>query len=97
MGSFDPTEVYGNIPKEKRRAAVARSLSAEVMMVAPSRLLALLGQSLKWQHLQGTIAPNAKFDLFRGVSQSKPPEAEVRKLLAITNLVDVSEATRAND
>ena len=79
LSHFNLAEAYPTLSKQESRARVAQSLGEHIDIVEPSRLLTLIGQSLKWQKSQGLLPTDAAFDLFKGCAltlkdeQDRPP------------------------
>jgi len=68
---FEPKEAYPvNSSKEKRRGIISKSLSSEVSVVPPSRLLSLIAQALKWQQNQGLQGKTCLKDQIGGEEES---------------------------
>jgi len=76
---WDPREAYPEgSSRDGRRAAVADLLADEVTEAPPSRLLALIGQALKWQRLNGMLPKGGKLDLLRNAAPARMREEEER-------------------
>mmetsp|Transcript_23707 Transcript_23707/g.63746 ORF Transcript_23707/g.63746 Transcript_23707/m.63746 type:complete len:540 (+) Transcript_23707:406-2025(+) len=70
---FDTNGAYGTDGKERRRAKLAERLVPHAIVVPPSRLLATIGQSLKWMQHNGQLPKGSGggFDLFRGAARTR--------------------------
>ena len=74
--TFDPNEAYPNTSKEKRRAYIAAQMKAEIANVAPSRLMSMTMQALKWQQHVGLLPKGLEYDLFRGIAPEKKEDQD---------------------
>lgn len=73
---FDPHAAYEGMTKEKKRSAIAQAVQKHVTVAPPSRLLAMVGQAMKWQQHTGLLPVGEKIDVFRGISFHAVEEAE---------------------
>ncbi|KAI8925232.1 WD40-repeat-containing domain protein [Entophlyctis helioformis] len=84
---FDPNEAYPTgTTKEKRRKAIADALCVEVAAVPPSRLMTIIGQSIKWQTSQGIIKADTEFDLFKGSAPAVQVEEDALPAQSIATI-----------
>lgn len=62
---------------EERRSKIANELKQVISTAPNSRLLTLLGQSLKWQQHQGLLLPDSSYDIYRGTAPVQKAEEDV--------------------
>ena len=73
--------------KKKNRKYLAKTVVAELAVAPPSRLLALMGQALKWQRHMGQLPPGMSFSLFRDRAPVPKREDEQAPSLGLPPIV----------
>jgi len=91
---FEAREAFEGSTKEKKRNQVAQAMVPHIQVAPPSRLLALVGQAMKWQHHIGVLQPDESIDLFRGVSLRAKEEIFDERVCSVTHTIKFGEKTR---
>lgn len=74
---YDAREAYPEgTSREGRRAALAQQICASVCEPPPSRLVALVGQALKWQRFMGSLGAGGAHDLLSDAPPRRVREEE---------------------
>lgn len=77
-GTYDPTELYPDgLTKERRRTDLLRNIIEHTTSAPPARLVALLGQALKWQQHTGQLPAGSRVDLLQGAAAARRVEEEL--------------------
>lgn len=91
---FSASDAYEmGTTKESRRIDIAEALVSEVTSVDPSRLMALLGKALQYQHSEGKLPVGSHYDLFRGARKAarRDIDEKVTKLVLLESLSHAKE------
>ncbi|KAK2197186.1 bifunctional G-protein beta WD-40 repeat/LIS1 homology motif/WD40 repeat/WD40 repeat-containing protein SMU1/WD40-repeat-containing domain superfamily/Anaphase-promoting complex subunit 4 [Babesia duncani] len=67
---------HSHLTREKRRTLIGEALKAEIALAPQSRLLALIGNAIKWQHHLGIIPNVDQFDVFKNTSTASDKDTE---------------------